>query len=1105
MKKLFLLIILFVFAGVYALQAQTVVITGTIASSVEGEGPIPGVTVQVKGTTIGTITDANGKYTLTVPQNATTLVFSYIGMKKQEVEIGGRSVIDGVMESDILGLEEVVVTALGISREKKALGYAVQDLGGENIEKAKVTNIVNAFQGKLSGVQISNSDGGVSAGVRILIRGVNSLSADGNNQPLFVVDGVPISNATSSTGGYGGKDYGNMAADINPSDVENISILKGGSAAALYGSRAVNGVVLITTKSGKSRQGQGLGVTIEENVMWEDPLVLPKYQNLYGQGSAADWNAGIYEFEYVDGAYGGVNDGVDESWGPRLDAGLMIPQFDSPYNPETGVRTATPWISHPDNIKDFFETGVKRTTNVAISGAKGGSNFRLSLSNQDVKGILPNTDLRKNTINLNSQLAVTDNITVGGNAYFINNKSNNIAENGYNGGNPMQSISQWFGRQVDMQYLKDHWEDIDPVTGLPVSWNHSYHNNPYWTLNKNTNSRDRNRMIGNIDLSWRFTDWLSFKATAGTDWSIEDIMERTAKGDVGRGDPEGGFTAYSRRRQEVNANARLEFNKTFSDFSILATLGGEYNHYDYQFHQTTVPDLIIPDLYSVSNSAAAATTALNETHTELQSIFGTANLSFRNFVFLDVSGRNDWSSTLPIDNNSYFYPSVSLSLILTEALGIESNVLSFLKLRASYAEVGGTADAYSLNGVFGAADPFIGNPSLSYTETIPPLALLPQRKKSKEIGMELKLLQNRLSLDANFYQENTINQIMDIAISRTTGFTNKTINAGNLQNAGVELQLLATPVQTPNFSWDITLNWSKNENKVVELYEDMKYLSLYNATWGTYVYAFPGKEYGTLWGYALVRENVTPVYYDEEKTQLSHYVYSGRPVVGTNGRYIRSNQRTDLGNIYPDWFGGINNSFTYKDFNFNFLVDFRKGGVIFSVTDMFGVYTGILEETAATNANGKNVRDALADGGGILAPDAVYGRVVTVDGVETIEFLDGGGNVVTSPVENATYVAANRFFYDYYGKNELSTFDASFIKLREVGMGYSFSNIGFLKSIGVRNLNLSFVGRNLLILFKNTKDIDPEISSSAGNTSIGMETNAIPSTRSYGFNIRLDF
>ena len=1101
MKKLFLLIVLFVFVGVSTLLAQTIVITGTVTSAVEGEGPIPGVTVQVKGTTVGTITDANGKYSIPVPQNATALIFSYIGMKSQEVAIGGRTVINGVMEADILGLDEVVVTALGISRQKKALGYAVQDLGGDKIEKAKVSNIVNAFQGKLSGVQINNSDGGVASGVRILIRGVNSLSSSGNNQPLFVVDGIPINNATTDVG-QGGRDYGNAASDINPSDVENISVLKGASAAALYGSRAVNGVVLITTKSGKSRQGQpGLGVTFEENVMWENPLVLPKYQNLYGQGAADDPDAGIYTFEYKDGMGGGTYDGVDESWGPRLD-GRLIKQFDSPYDPETGIRTATPWIAHPDNVKSFFETGLKTTTNLAIAGAKQGANFRLSFSNQDIKGILPNTDLKKKTIALNGELAVTNKITVGASANYINNKSDNIAENGYDGGNPMQSISQWFGRQVDMKILKEKWNEINPVNGQYFNWNSNYHNNPYWTLYKNTNSRSRDRMIGNVNLSWKLLDWLTFRAVAGTDWYIEDIGQRTAKGDVGFGDPEGGFYTYSNRRQEINANARFELNKTFGDFNINGAVGAEYNHYNSQFRSTTVPDLIVPDLYSVSNAAAAATTGLSETHTELQSVFATVNFGYKNFLFLDLTGRNDWSSTLPVDNNSYFYPSASLSFILTDALGISSDFLSFVKLRGSYAEVGGTAGAYALNGTYGAENPFNGNPSLGYTGDIPPLGLKPQRKRSKEVGLEVRLLQNRVSLDASVYKENTINQIMNIAVSRTTGFNNKTINAGNLQNMGVELQLGITPVQTANFSWDIAVNWSKNENKVVSLFEDMKYLSLYAAGWNALVYAFPGKDYGTLWGYSILRENATNVYYDAAKTQLSHVIYTGRPVVSTGGRYIRSNARTDLGNIYPDWFGGVNNSLTYKNFNLSFLVDFRKGGKIFSVTDMFGKYTGILDETAAINANGKNVRDPLDEGGGVLLEGAVYGKLKS-DG--TIQFIDAGGLNVDAPVANTTYSNANSFYYGYYGKNELSTFDGSFVKLREVSMGYTFTNLGFMSKLGVRGLNLSLVGRNLWIIHKNTLDIDPEVSSSAGNTSVGSESNTIPSTRSYGFNLKVDF
>jgi len=1094
MNRLKLLLSLFVFMGCTALMAQTVTIKGTVTSADDGL-PIPSAAVTVRGTTVGTLTGADGSYIVVAPANASQLVFTFVGMKSVTETIGGRTTINVVMVTDMLGLDEVVVTALGISREKKALGYSVQDLGGESIEKAKVSNIANAFQGKLSGVQISNTDGGVASGVRILIRGVNSLSASGNTQPLFVVDGIPINNSTSDVGSYGGKDYGNMSSDINPSDVENISVLKGASAAALYGSRAVNGVVLITTKSGKSRTGQpGLGVTLEENVMWENPLILPKFQNLYGQGGGG-------EFEYVDGNYGGINDGVDESWGPPLD-GRLIPQFDSPYDPETDTRTPTPWIAHPDNIKSFFETGLKRTTNLSVAGAREGASFRLSLSNQDIKGILPNTDLVKNSIALNGELSVTDKITVGGSANYINNRSDNIAENGYNAGNPMQSLMQWFGRQVDMQVLKEKWNETDPKTGLPFNWNHSYHNNPYWTLNKSTNSRNRDRMIGNVNFAWKFTDWLTFRSQVGTDWSVEDIMERTAKGDIGRGDPEGGFSAYSRRRQQINANTRLEFVKSFGDINFDAAVGAEYSHYDYQYHSSSVPDLIVPDLYSVSNAAAAATTGLSETHQELQSVFGTANVGFRNWLFLNLSGRNDWSSTLPIDNNSYFYPSVSLAWVVSDAFGIDSKVLSFLKLRASYAEVGGSASAYELNGVFSAWDPYNGNPSLSYTNTIPPLGLKPQRKRSKEAGLELRFFNNRLALDAAVYRENTINQIMNISVSRTSGFSSQTINAGNLQNQGIELQLMASPVQTPNFSWDVTVNWSTNENKVVELYDDMKYLNLYSASWNAYVYAIPGQEYGTLWGYAIVRENATPVYYDAEKTQLSHYVYSGRPLVSTSGRYIRSGARTDLGNVYPDWFGGVNNSLTYKDFNFSFLVDFRKGGLIHSITHMFGMYTGILEETAAINANGKNIRDDVADGGGVLIEGAVYGKVLS-DG--TIQFINADGTNATAPVTNTTYANANTWGYDFYGKNELNTFDGSFVKLREVSAGYSFNKIDFLRKIGVKNMNLSLVGRNLWLIHSNVPHIDPETSNSAGNTSVGAENNAIPSTRSYGFNIRLDF
>lgn len=1088
MKRLTILFTLLVFTCLQVFS-QANVVTGTV-TSVEDGTSLPGVSVVVRGTTIGTITDVDGIYSLAVPENAIKLMFTFVGMKTVEETIGGRSVIDVTLEMDILGLEEVVVTSLGITRVKKALGYSVQDVGGDELITARESNIINSLQGKLAGVQITNSDGGVAAGVRIIIRGMSTFG--GNNQPLWVVDGVPISNSYSQPGAYGGLDYGNAAMDLNPSDIETISVLKGANAAALYGSRAVNGVVLVTTKSGKPKLGarRGLGITLETNWMWENVLVMPEYQNSYGQGSGG-------QFEYVDGAYGGTQDGVDESWGPPLDTGLMIQQWDSPYNHETGVRTATPWVSQPDNVKDFFVTGLTRTTNLALSGADNKASFRLSLSNQDVTGIMPSTDLRKNTVSVNAGLNVSDKLNVGGSVNYISNKSDNIVEGGYGGGNPMQSLGQWFGRQVDIHELEARWQEIDPVTKYPMNWNHSYHDNPYFVLNKNTNSRDRDRIIGNFNLQYQFTDWLSLKAMVGSDFYVEDRKQKTAHGT--NGDRLGGYSSSSRRRNELTANTMLTMNRDFgTDINIIGVIGSEYIHYDYQYHSTGIADLIIPDLYATSNAAVQATTGLSETHTELQSVFGTLNFGFRNFLFVDLTARNDWSSTLPIENNSYFYPSVSFGLVVTEALGLQSDILSYAKVRASYAEVGGSAGAYQLMGTYGAAQPFRMQPSLSYTSTIPPLGLLPQKKKSIEFGAEFKFMNNRLALDATYYKENTINQIMSIAISRMTGFSSKKINAGNLQNSGVELTLRGTPIQTTDFRWDITANWSANENKVIELFEDMKYLYLYNGSWNMQVHARPGEEYGILWGYALEREHAERVLNDDGS--LDYIKWSGRPLLTTSGRYRGSNSRTILGSVYPDWFGSVNNAISFKDVNFSVLIDFRQGGDMYSITDWFGCYAGVMAKTAAINDKGNNIREDPASGGGIKV-EGVYGNA---DGDGNITFYDASGTESASAVENTTYSSAAGFYHNYWGKNEVSVFDASFVKLREVILGYTLRDVPFLTNIGIGSINFSLVGRNLAILHSNIPNIDPEYNMGAGNY-VGMETNAIPSTRSYGFNLKVNF
>lgn len=1072
------------------LFAQQREISG-IVTHLETGAPLAGISIVVSGTTIGTVTNDKGEFQLSIPEHARTLIFTFPGMKILEESIAARTIINVVMESDILGLDEEIITAFGRVRKKKILGYAIQDVSGEIISQSKESNVVNSLQGRFAGVQITNADGGVSSGSRIIIRGLSCLDVGADNQPLFIVDGIPVSNDYSQPDGYGGMDYGNAIMDLGIADIENISVLKGANAAALYGMRALNGVVLITTKSGRSAYREKVSVSYESSFLWDRPLVIPDYQDKYGQG-------GNMEFEYVDGAYGGVNDGADESWGPPLD-GRLIPQWDSPYDPETGVRKATSWIPQPDNVRNFLETGHKYTHHLAFRGATDKAHFRLSYTKQDIKGIIPHTDLKKNTLNLKTGYAISPKLNASGSVIYINNRSDNISETGYTDDNPIYSVGQWFGRQVNVENLRKYADQIDPVTGYPMNWNHSYHDNPYWLLHNSTNSRNRDRVIGSLNLDYQITDWLSFNATAGNDWYIEDRKEKTAHLTVR--DPKGAFRAGSYRNNMLIANGMLHFQKNIGfALDLSATFGGEINTFHHQHHATYINELIVPDLYAVSNAAEAAETGLLKMNTELQSVFGSVHIGYKNFIYIDVTGRNDWSSTLPVENNSWFYPSASAGFILTELLPFESKILPFVKLRASYAHAGGVPGAYQLEGIYERHIPFNGNPVASYSSTAPLSNLKPKHKRSIELGADMRFLENRIGMDLTWYRENTINQVMNIAVSGQTGFSNRIINAGELQNKGVEVILKAIPVKTDRFRWDILANWAMNENLVVELYEDLNFYEVYRGPWYAQVHARPGEEYGILWSYSIVRENQKKVYYDKDETELSHVIYSGRPVVHPDGEYIRSRERTNLGTVYPDWFGGISNTFSYKNITASFLVDFRKGGVIFSVTDFFGHYTGVLKNTAAMNDRGRNVRLPVEEWGGIKV-NGVYGLL---DVNWDVQLLDEDGNFVSEPVVNKTYVEAQNFYKDYWGKTELSTFDASYIKLRELTLGYTFTGGAVLEKAGINSIYLSLLGRNLWIIHKNTPDIDPEAGMGAGNY-VGFESTVIPSVRSMGFSLKATF
>ncbi len=594
MNRLKLLIALFVFTGFSALMAQTVTIKGTVTSADDGL-PIPSVAVTVKGTTLGTLTDLDGKYSITAPTSAETMTFTFVGMKTATETIGGRTTIDVVMATDMLGLDEVVVTALGITREKKALGYSVSDVKGDAVANTRETNIVNALQGLAPGVQITRASSSVGSSSQILIRGIKSF---GDNQPLWVVDGTPISNAASGADQYGGVDFGNNAADIDPENVESISILKGANAAALYGSRARNGVVLVTTKKGKAGQ---VKVSFSNSTAFDRVAYLPTYQNEYGQGTGgSEFNYEAYRadggtldyqdycaenaFWYVDGSGGGVFDGYDESWGPRLDAGLSLAQFNSPYNESTGLYEPTPWVSNPDNVKSFFETGLTMSTSLSLEGGNDVFAGRVNFTNQTERGIIPNTDQDRNQIGLSTTANISPKLQAVVNINYALTTNDNLPGQGYDANNVMQSIGGWFGRQVDMTDLKENWETWMP-NGMPYNWNSNYHNNPYWTVYKNTTSRKRERIYGNISLSYQLTDWLSLMGRYGIDYYNEFrksvVYEGSNESLPGNG---GYFDQNNRDNKEANADIFLNFQKDFGTrFQLSGNIGANYRRVDYNY------------------------------------------------------------------------------------------------------------------------------------------------------------------------------------------------------------------------------------------------------------------------------------------------------------------------------------------------------------------------------------------------------------------------------------------------------------------------------------------------------------------------------------------
>ena len=1047
--------------------AQEKTVSGTVSDE---SGTLPGVSVVIKGTSTGTQTDFDGKYAI-IAKQGDILSFSYMGYKTVEQSVTDTNTMNVSLQQDANLLDEIVVTALGISKEKKSLGYSTQKVDGDEVSRVKDANFINSLSGKISGVEIKSS-GTMGGSTNVIIRGNSSLT--GNNQALFVVDGVPMSNNNTNTSGQttgrGGYDYGNAASDINPDDIASINVLKGGAASVLYGSSAANGVVIITTKKGKSKKNQ-LGVTINSSFSLGaiDKTTFTEYQDGYGAGYGAYYGSTGY-FNDVDMNGDGVLDLVtpsteDASFGAAFD-GRMVYQWNSfyPQLPDTYLK-ATPWQAAKNTPVSFYETAETAINSLSFEGSTDTSTYRFAYTNFDQKGVLPNSSIKKDIIDFGSSYDLTDRFNIRSKITYSSVRGKGRYGTGYDSKNVNQSFKQWFQTNVDIKELEDAYF----LTGENITWNSNsttdltpiYMDNPYWTRYENYQNDERNRINGHVTMSFEVNDWLNVMGRATIDTYSQIQEERIAVGSVDVSE----YSKAVNRFQNNNYDLYLNFDKNFLEdkLNVRGTLGANIVRTTINnMSARTTGGLVVPGLYALSNSKELSSAPGEyEATFGRNSIFGNVSLGYDNFLYLEGSYRNEKASTLPKDNNTFDYFAVSSSFIFSKF--IDSDLISFGKLRAGYAETGNAADALRIYDTYSAIGNMGGNPLYSLPSSKNNANLQDESTKEMEAGLEMRFANNRLGFDFSAYNKKSINQIMSVSVSTATGYDSKFVNAGEISNKGVELSLYGEPIRTSDFNWKVNVNWSKNQNEVVSLYGDVNQLQLASVQGGVSINATIGQPYGSIVGY--------------------NYVYdaNGNQTIGADGYYTKSSSKEVIGNVNPDWIGGINNSFRYKNFNFSFLIDIKKGGDVFSLDTWYGYATGIYANTDFVNDLGNPVRNSLANGGGVV-----------LDGV----LADGSVN--TTRVRTDYY--ANPWGYKH-APNAEHTYDAGFVKLREVSLSYDFDTT-VIERLKIAKLTLTAIGKNLWIIDKSTPYADPEAGLSSGNIQ-GYQSGAYPSVREFGLNLKV--
>jgi TonB-linked SusC/RagA family outer membrane protein len=1076
MKKILLLNLCVFLLAATRLFAQNHTVTGRATGKDDGY-PLPGVTISAKGTNTGTQTNIDGKYSINVPDGA-QLTFSFVGYVTQTVTVKG-SVINVVLAPDSKQLGEVVVTgALGITRTRNQQSYAAEQVAGDEVSKQRSSNFIDGLSGKVSGLEIrqNNTLGGST---NVVLRGDKSIFGD--NQALFVIDGVPIgnenTNGSTQQSGRGGYDYGSPASDINPDDIESVTVLKGAGASALYGSRGSNGVILITTK--KAKKGLGIVVNSTVSVSEIDKSTFPQYQKQYGAGYAQYFNTA--------NVFGNPNAQIaptadDASNGTAFNPNLMIYQWDAFDKTSPNYGKATPWVAAKNDPSTFFVKPVSTEQSIMITNGGENGTFKLGYTKSIENGVIPNSRLDKNLVDMAATYNITPKLTVGGSINFYNTNGTGRGGTGYDGTNSdnrnvMTNFRQWWETNVDVQELKAAylrtnsnitWNMADPGNGNtgPAYWN-----NPYWVVDHNYETDSRNRYLGNINLNYKVNSWLNIMGRTSLDTYSELDQERYDVGSIGV--PY--YSRYNHTYSETNYDLLATVNKDLNkDFNFKALLGGNIRKdYDNSILASTNGGLIIPGLYSLSNTLSSPLSpAEYDAKKEVDGIFSGATLTWKNMLTLDGTIRRDQSSTLPAANNIYYYPSVSAGFVFSELLK-QYKWLSYGKLRASFAQVGSDAPLYSTLDTYTINPPFGANPQTIASTIKNNPNLKPEQTKSSEVGLEMAFLKNRIGFDASYFSTNTFNEIIPVNISAATGYVQEYLNAGNVQNRGIELSLNGTPVLTNSFSWRVTVNFTAARNKVTALYRDATGQEATDLLLGTFqngetLNAPLGQALGTIRG--------------------TDYVYNskGQKIVDANGQYeITPTANHNIGNTTPNWTGGINNSFTYKNFTLSFLIDIRVGGSVYSNDMAYGLADGIYPLTAYTNDLGNPVRNTLANGGGFIRP-----------------------GVYANGQPNTTRVTAYNYgdFGDGSGLLPMSAFvyDASYVKLREALIGYTLPSTTIGKLGPVKEVTFQLIGRNLWIIHKNLPYADPEEGLSAGNLQ-GIQEGAYPTTRTIALNLKVRF